>query len=73
MSEDGHIKSQMTPKEIIELNKIFDESVTDWIQEYMGIKDKYHKEAIIEKTEIIAKYRNDKGLVERIKQRMGLM
>ena len=73
MFEDCHAKSQMTQEEIMKLDDIFDEKITDWIQEYNGYKDKYYKDAIIKITEIIAKHRNVEGLVEEIKQRMGLM
>ena len=63
--------AKITPRQIKKLDSRFDDLVTGWIQDYKNYPDEALKEKIIEKTKIIAKYRNDNSLVEMIKQRLG--
>lgn len=52
------------------LNDVFDERITDWIQDY---KDGVLKEEdVINVTKKVAKYRNDPNLLNDIKSRMGI-
>jgi hypothetical protein len=61
----------MSTNEILNLNEKFDDSVTYWISDYKNFKDEYLKDNILEKTKIIAEYRKDNSLLERISQRLG--
>jgi len=61
----------MTIEEIKKLDSKFDDLATNWIQDYRSYRDEALKAKIIEKAEIIAKYRKDSTLVEMIIQRLG--